>query len=114
MDDRSTVTLESHGAQALDIDPLFQPYRLGPFNLWHRIVMVPLTRSRACQPGNVADALAACYYAQRACARGHIATPAVPRPSAGQKIGKTSCVRADERHEVLPPASEGMILKERS
>ncbi len=44
---------------------LFQPYRLGPFNLRHRIVMAPLTRSRARQPGNVPSSLAACYYAQR-------------------------------------------------
>jgi N-ethylmaleimide reductase len=47
---------------------LFQPYRLGPFNLPHRIVMAPLTRSRARQPGNVPSSLAACYYAQRASA----------------------------------------------
>jgi len=45
---------------------LFQPYRLGPFNLPHRIAMAPLTRSRARQPGNVPSSLAACYYAQRA------------------------------------------------
>jgi N-ethylmaleimide reductase len=47
---------------------LFQPYKLGPFNLPHRIAMAPLTRSRARQPGNIPDALAACYYAQRASA----------------------------------------------
>jgi N-ethylmaleimide reductase len=52
----------------LDADTLFQPYRLGPFNLPHRMVMAPLTRSRARQPGNVPNALAACYYAQRASA----------------------------------------------
>src|SRR6202047_2687031 len=48
--------------------PLSQPYRLGPFNLRHRIVMAPLPRSRARQPGNVPSSLAACYYAQRASA----------------------------------------------
>jgi N-ethylmaleimide reductase len=47
---------------------LFQPYRLGPLNLPHSIVMAPLTRSRARQPGNVPSSLAACYYAQRASA----------------------------------------------
>lgn len=51
-----------------DTDTLFQPYRLGPFRLPHRIVMAPLTRSRARQPGNVPSSLAACYYAQRASA----------------------------------------------
>ncbi|MEA2782693.1 MAG: N-ethylmaleimide reductase [Rhodospirillaceae bacterium] len=47
---------------------LFQPFRLGPSTLPHRIVMAPLTRSRARQPGNVPGPLNACYYAQRASA----------------------------------------------
>jgi N-ethylmaleimide reductase len=47
---------------------LFQPYRLGPYDLPHRIVMAPLTRSRARQPGNVPGPLNTCYYAQRASA----------------------------------------------
>lgn len=47
---------------------LFQPFKLGPYALPHRIVMAPLTRSRARQPGNVPSALNACYYAQRAAA----------------------------------------------
>jgi N-ethylmaleimide reductase len=47
---------------------LFQPFRLGPYTLPHRIVMAPLTRSRARQPGNVPGPLNACYYAQRASA----------------------------------------------
>jgi N-ethylmaleimide reductase len=49
-------------------DLLFQPYRLGPYDLPHRIAMAPLTRSRARQPGNVPGPLNACYYAQRASA----------------------------------------------
>src|SRR5258707_13943051 len=55
-------------ARAPDTDLVFQPYRLGPLNLPHSIVMAPLTRSRARQPGNVPSSLAACYYAQRASA----------------------------------------------
>jgi N-ethylmaleimide reductase len=47
---------------------LFQPFVLGPYTLPHRIVMAPLTRSRARQPGNVPTPLSACYYAQRASA----------------------------------------------
>jgi N-ethylmaleimide reductase len=47
---------------------LFQPVRLGRHNLRHRMVMAPLTRSRARQPGNVPGPLNACYYAQRASA----------------------------------------------
>lgn len=47
---------------------LFEPVRLGGLELPHRIVMAPLTRSRARQPGNVPTPLNACYYAQRASA----------------------------------------------
>ena len=46
---------------------LFQPVRLGPYQLANRIVMAPLTRSRAGEDG-VARPLMAEYYAQRASA----------------------------------------------
>lgn len=49
-------------------DPLFQPYSLGSLELPNRIVMPPMTRSRAGQPGDVANDLMAEYYAQRASA----------------------------------------------
>ena len=68
MDKMTAVRHAPRAVQGPDTDLLFQPYRLGPFNLPHRIVMAPLTRSRACQPGNVPNSLAACYYAQRASA----------------------------------------------
>src|ERR1700731_2455338 len=68
MDEMTAVRHTPRAVQAPDADVLFQPYRLGPFNLPHRIVMAPLTRSRARQPGNVPSPLAACYYAQRASA----------------------------------------------
>jgi len=50
------------------MEKLFEPVRAGRLDLPHRIVMAPLTRSRAHQPGNVPTALNACYYAQRASA----------------------------------------------
>lgn len=48
-------------------NPLFTPYRLGSLHLPNRIVMPPMTRSRA-GAGNVATPLMAAYYAQRASA----------------------------------------------
>ncbi|GLQ98155.1 alkene reductase [Dyella mobilis] len=51
-----------------DIDPLFQPYTLGTLQLPNRIVMPPMTRSRASQPGDEPNDLMARYYAQRASA----------------------------------------------
>lgn len=47
-------------------DALFQPIQLGKLELKNRIVMPPMTRSRASQPGNVANDMMAMYYAQRA------------------------------------------------
>ncbi|MUJ20032.1 alkene reductase [Aliivibrio fischeri] len=47
---------------------LFQPMQLGNLTLKNRIVMPPMTRSRASQPGNVANDMMAEYYAQRASA----------------------------------------------
>jgi len=60
--------LAAHDLQQTPEELLFRPYRLGPYDLPHRIVMAPLTRSRARQPGNVPGPLNACYYAQRASA----------------------------------------------
>jgi N-ethylmaleimide reductase len=47
--------------------PLFLPYRLGNIELTNRLVMAPMTRSRALEH-NVPNPLAATYYAQRASA----------------------------------------------
>ena len=47
-------------------DVLFTPYLLGDLQLKNRIVMAPLTRTRAENPGKVPNELMAEYYAQRA------------------------------------------------
>lgn len=52
----------------MSTDPLFTPLRLGHYQVSNRIVMPPMTRSRASQPGDVANGLMAEYYAQRASA----------------------------------------------
>lgn len=46
----------------------FEPYQLGDLTLTNRIVMAPMTRSRAYGPGATPTALMATYYAQRASA----------------------------------------------
>ena len=47
---------------------LFEPVTLGTTTLPHRILMAPLTRMRASQPGDVPNALMADYYRQRSSA----------------------------------------------
>lgn len=50
------------------VQPLFSPVRMGQFELRNRIVMAPLTRMRAANPGHAPTELHAEYYAQRASA----------------------------------------------
>ena len=61
---------------------VFAPWALGPLQLKNRIVMAPLTRSRA-REGNVPSAMAADYYSQRAGA-GLIITEATQATADGQ------------------------------
>src|SRR5882762_8535557 len=102
MNDTAMATQTVRSAQAPDIDPLFRPYRLGPFNLPHRIVMAPLTRSRARQPGNVPGSLAACYYAQRASAA-LIVSEATQVSMQGQGYAWTPGIHSREQMEAWRP-----------
>ncbi|GAA0543274.1 N-ethylmaleimide reductase [Rhizomicrobium palustre] len=47
---------------------LLSPYKLGSLELPNRVVMAPMTRNRADNPGNLPTGLTAQYYAQRATA----------------------------------------------
>jgi N-ethylmaleimide reductase len=81
---------------------LFTPIEVGPLALKNRVVMAPLTRSRA-GPGNVPPQLNALYYAQRASAgliiseatqispegQGYISTPGIHSP---EQIAGWRCV----------------------
>ncbi|HWK32676.1 MAG TPA: alkene reductase, partial [Hyphomicrobium sp.] len=58
---------QSRAAVAAEQSDLFDPVQLGPYRLANRIVMAPLTRSRADDAG-VPGELQATYYAQRASA----------------------------------------------
>ncbi|WP_293936288.1 alkene reductase [Iodobacter sp.] len=52
----------------MSADKLFTPMIIGKTTLANRMVMAPLTRSRASQPGDVPTEMNAIYYAQRASA----------------------------------------------
>jgi N-ethylmaleimide reductase len=72
---------------------LFTPIAVGPYTLRNRIVMAPLTRSRAAK-GNVPHALNALYYAQRASA-GLVITEATQVVPEGQGYISTPGVHDD-------------------
>ena len=67
---------------------LFTPVEVGPLTLPNRIVMAPLTRSRA-GPGNVPTTLSALYYAQR--------------PSAGLIISEATQVAPEGQGYIRTP-----------
>jgi N-ethylmaleimide reductase len=58
----------------------FQPYQLGPITLANRLVMAPMTRSRAL--GNVPNEMMAEYYRQRASAGLIVTEGTAPEPAA--------------------------------
>src|SRR5262245_17424251 len=74
---------------------LFAPIEVGPLTLPNRIVMAPLTRSRA-GPGNVPTPLSALYYAQRASA-GLIISEATQVAPEGQGYVSTPGIHSDEQ-----------------
>jgi N-ethylmaleimide reductase len=80
------------------VERLFQPVRLGRFELPNCIAMAPLTRSRARQPGNVPTPLNACYYAQRASA-GLIVSEATQVSQQGQGYAWTPGIHTREQVE---------------
>ena len=63
---------------------LFTPVQLGAVRLKHRVVMAPLTRSRAEQPDSIPGELMAEYYTQRATDGGFILTEATNISSASR------------------------------
>jgi len=76
---------------------LFTPVEVGPLELRNRIVMAPLTRSRA-GPGNIPTQLNALYYAQRASA-GLIISEATQISPEGQGYISTPGIHSHEQIE---------------
>ena len=75
---------------------LFSPIQAGAVTLPNRIVMAPLTRSRAGQPGDVPTELNVEYYVQRASA-GLIVTEASQISRQGQGYAWTPGIYTDEQ-----------------
>jgi N-ethylmaleimide reductase len=78
------------------LSALFAPFNLAGLALPHRIVMAPLTRSRAAQPGNIPGELNAIYYAQRASAA-LIITEATQISAEGQGYAWTPEIHTQEQ-----------------
>lgn len=86
--------MNSDASRTLDV---FAPYTLGSLQLKNRMVMAPLTRSRA-EQGNVPSNMAATYYSQRAGA-GLIITEATQAGAGGQGYVSTPGIHSDAQVE---------------
>lgn len=75
---------------------LFDPLELGDIILENRLIMAPLTRMRAQQPGNIPHELNAKYYAQRSSA-GLIITEATQISQQGQGYPSTPGIHTPEQ-----------------
>jgi N-ethylmaleimide reductase len=62
----------------MNFPSLFSPFKIGPYQLKHRLVMAPLTRMRAAKPSLAPRPMNAEYYAQRATPGGLIIAEASP------------------------------------
>ena len=78
-------------------DPLFRPLELGALRLPNRVLMSPMTRSRAAE-GDVPTELMARYYAQRASA-GLIFTEATQVSPQGKGYAYTPGIHSDAQVE---------------
>ncbi len=74
---------------------LLSPLRLGALDLAHRVVMAPLTRMRAAQPGNLPHALTVEYYRQRASKGGLIITEGSQTSSIAQGMPATPGIHSE-------------------
>jgi N-ethylmaleimide reductase len=88
-------TSELRSRQNPEPEDLFSPYRLGDIALKNRIVMSPMTRSRALD-GNVPNPIAVTYYAQRASA-GLIVTEATQVSPQGVGYVRTPGIHSHEQ-----------------
>ncbi|BDC45942.1 alkene reductase [Paraburkholderia terrae] len=75
---------------------LLDSHHFGRLSLANRIVMAPMTRSRASQPGDIPNALMATYYAQRASA-GLIVTEGTPISPVGRGYSLTPGIYTPEQ-----------------
>jgi N-ethylmaleimide reductase len=86
--------MNAKSTQSID---LFSPYAMGSLRLKNRMVMAPLTRSRA-EQGNVPSSMAITYYSQRADA-GLIITEATQVSAGGQGYISTPGIHTDAQVE---------------
>jgi N-ethylmaleimide reductase len=85
-------------SQEFIVDKLFRSTRIGPYTLRNRLVMAPMTRSRADDLTGVPSELAAAYYSQRADAGLIITEGTYPSPT-GKGYVRTPGIHSEAQIE---------------
>lgn len=89
--------------------PLLTPYKMGNFNLSHRVVLCPLTRQRSY--GNVPQSHAILYYSQRATNGGLLITEATGVSDTAQGYEHTPGIWTKEHVEAWKPIVDAVHAK---
>ncbi|XP_058773030.1 putative 12-oxophytodienoate reductase 11 [Vicia villosa] len=94
---------------ASDPIPLVTPYKMGNFNLSHRVVLAPLTRTRSFN--NVPQPHATLYYSQRASQGGLLITEATGVSDTAQGYPNTPGIWTKEQVEAWKPIVDAVHAK---
>ncbi|KAK4256268.1 hypothetical protein QN277_009153 [Acacia crassicarpa] len=89
--------------------PLLKPYKLGKFNLSHRVVLAPLTRQRSYN--NVPQPHAILYYSQRTTKGGFLLTEATGVSDTAQGYTDTPGIWTKEQVEAWKPIVDAVHAK---
>ncbi|KAK8448874.1 hypothetical protein SEVIR_7G117700v4 [Setaria viridis] len=98
--------MSNSGANAI---PLLTPYKMGKFDLSHRVVLAPLTRQRSY--GNVPQPHAILYYQQRATKGGLLIAEATGVSDTAQGYKDTPGIWSNEQVEAWKPIVHGVHEK---
>ncbi|XP_047957933.1 12-oxophytodienoate reductase 1-like isoform X2 [Salvia hispanica] len=89
--------------------PLLKPYKLGTFQLSHRVVLAPLTRQRSFK--NVPQPHAVLYYSQRATKGGFMLTEATGVSDTAQGYPETPGIWTKEQVQAWKPIVDAVHAK---
>ncbi|KAJ4831966.1 putative 12-oxophytodienoate reductase 11 [Turnera subulata] len=89
--------------------PLLTPYKMGNFNLSHRVVLAPLTRQRSFN--NVPQPHAILYYSQRTSKGGLLITEATGVSDTARGYPNTPGIWTEEQVEAWKPTVDAVHAK---
>uniref|UniRef100_A0A0E0DER3 NADH:flavin oxidoreductase/NADH oxidase N-terminal domain-containing protein n=1 Tax=Oryza meridionalis TaxID=40149 RepID=A0A0E0DER3_9ORYZ len=89
---------QGRGGKMSSTAPLLTPYKMGRFDLSHRVVLAPLTRQRSY--GNVPQPHAILYYQQRTTKGGLLIAEATGISDTAQGVAARNAIEAGKRHPI--------------